>query len=137
MTDTKHPAGHVLQAYHDGELDPSAAAEVAAHCESCEACRAELAELERVSRVLAGAPAPELPRSVWQRVRPDRAAEARFRPGLAIAACAAGIALGVLLGPIPFGEETTETERAWTETATILGGDATASLLDVYQSGLE
>lgn len=138
MNESKHPAGHVLQAYNDGELDPSAAGEVADHCKHCEICRTELAELEGMGRLLAGIPAPELPKSVWHSVRPGRERESRFiRPALAVAACAAGIIIGVLLGPVKFSAEETVVETAWSETVTVWNVDASSSLLDVYQTEQE
>jgi anti-sigma factor RsiW len=137
MNETKHPAGHVLQAYNDGELDPSAAGEVADHCEHCEVCRSELAELEGMGRLLAGIPAPELPQSVWHSVRPRREREFRLRPALAVAACAAGIIIGVLLGPVRFSAEEAAVETAWSETVTVWSGDVSSSLLGVYQTEQE
>lgn len=137
MNDSNHPAGHVLQAYHDGELDATAAADVSAHCKDCATCRAELAELDDVGRMLAGAPTPELPRSVWPRVRPERQRESRLRPTFvlaSIAACAAGIVMGILWGPIQFSAEETGTDLAWSETVTVWNGDATSPLLAVYES---
>ena len=86
---------------------------------------------------MVGAPAPELTRSVWSRVRPGRARESRLRPALAFAACAAGVVLGVLLGPIQFGAEETGVDPAWSETATVWSADATAPLLAVYQTEQE
>ncbi len=137
MSNTKHPVGHVLQAYHDGELDASAAAAVADHCEHCAACSAELAELEQLGQLLASTPTPELSRTVWHRVRPGRVRRSRLRPALAFAACAAGVIVGILLGPIRFDAQVTGTELAWSETATVWNNDATSSLLTVYQSGQE
>jgi anti-sigma factor RsiW len=138
MTDSEHPAGHLLQAYHDGELDAASAADVATHCERCADCRHELADLELVGAMLASARAPELPRTVWHRVRPGRKArESRLKPSLAIAAGAASVVLGVLLGPIQFAEEETGTELAWSETVTVWSDDATAPLLSIYDSELE
>ena len=107
-----------------------------AHCEQCDACRAELAELDLTEQLLAGAPAPELPRTVWHRVRPGQAPEPRFKPAFGIAACAAGIVLGVLMGPIQFSAEETGTEVAWSGTVIALGQrDHVLPLLDVYQTG--
>lgn len=137
MSDTEHPAGHVLQAYNDGELNQSEAAEVAEHCEHCAICRAELGELERMGTLLADVPAPELPRSVWPSVKPGIEQESRLRPSLAVAACAAGIVLGVLMGPIRFSAEKTVDETEWSETVTVWNEEASVSLLDVYQAGQE
>lgn len=137
MNDTKHPAGHVLQAYHDGELDASGSAGVAAHCERCAACRNDLAELAQMADLLAASPAPELPRSVWHRVKPGREPESRLRPVLAFAACAAGIVLGFLVGPVRFVAEEAVAETSWSENVTVWNGEASTSLLAVYQTEQE
>jgi anti-sigma factor RsiW len=133
MSNTKHPAGHILQAFHDKELDQPAAAEVKAHCGLCDECRSELAELGRMSTLLSGAPAPELPRTVWHRVRPGRPQESRLKPVFGFAAGAAGIVLGILLGPIDFNAETTGTDLAWSENVTVWDNGASTSLLNVFQ----
>lgn len=133
MNNQKHPAGHILQAYHDRELDPVAAAEVKAHCGICDDCRSELVELDRIGVLLAGASAPELPRTVWHRVRSGHQQESRFKPAFGVAACAAGIALGFLLGPLEFNAEKSDTVLAWSETATVWDSGASTSLLDVFQ----
>ncbi len=135
MSGSKHPAGHVLQAYHDGELDVPNSTEVAAHCEQCAACRAELGELAGIAAMLAKAPAPELPRTVWHRVKPGRAQESRLRPTLALAACAAGMAIGVLLGPIQLKTEKVITDQTWSTSVAVWNSSTTSSLLSVYQSG--
>jgi anti-sigma factor RsiW len=137
MNVQQHPPGHVLQAYHHDELDPSTAAEVAAHCEGCATCREELTELEQMERLLAGDPTPELPRTVWHRVRPDRTREPRFKPIFAVAACAAGVILGVLIGPLSFALDESSPESAWSETMSVWSGEATVPLLGVFQSGQE
>ena len=137
MADSKHPAGHVLQAFHDGELAGILAAEVGRHCGQCEACRAELAELELTEKLLAGFRAPGLPRTIWHRVKPGRRSEPRFKPVFGLAAGAAGIILGILLGPNQTGSETTHNELAWSETVTVWTGSATSPLLAVYQVGRE
>lgn len=137
MTDSKHPAGHVLQAFHDGELDQILAAEVEEHCGQCETCRAELAELELTVQFLAGSPAPELPRTVWHRVKPGRRSEPRFKPVFGLVAGAAGIVLGILLGPIQTGSETATNELAWSESVTVWTGSETSPLLAVYQTRQE
>src|SRR5690349_109562 len=43
-----------LEAFHDGELDPSQAKAVAEHLQSCTRCSAELAEIRRISALLSG-----------------------------------------------------------------------------------
>ncbi len=135
MSGSKHPAGHVLQAYHDGELDSPISAEVAAHCEQCAACQAELGELAGIEAMLAKAPAPELPRTVWHRVRPGRPRESRLRPVLALAACAAGMVIGVLLGPVQLKTENVITDQTWSTSVAVWNNSTTSSLLAVYQPG--
>lgn len=137
MTDSKHPAGHMLLAFHDGELDQVLAAEVEEHCGQCEICRAELAELELTEKMLARSPAPELPRTVWHRVKPGRRSEPRFKPVFGLVAGAAGIVLGILLGPIQTGSESATNELAWSENVTVWSASATSPLLAVHQTGQE
>ncbi|MCP4574030.1 MAG: hypothetical protein GY838_16850 [bacterium] len=137
MNETRHPAGHVLQAYHDGELPANEDAAVAAHCEDCPTCRTELEELAAMTGLLAASPTPELPRTVWHRVRPGRAKESRLRPAFGLAACAAGIILGFLVGPIRIAAEESSAESSWSESVTVWSGQASTSLLAVYQTGQE
>lgn len=137
MSEPKHPDALALQACHDGELDPAAATAIAAHCARCAACRTELEELARVAQLLSASTVPELRRSVFPQVRPGRAREARLRPALGFAACAAGIVLGVLLGPIRFHPEATDSDASWTGSLAVWSGDATSPLLAVYRSGQE
>ena len=137
MNDATHPEGQVLQAYHDGELEASAAADVAEHCRNCESCRAELDQLRELGRMLAGVETPEMSRSVWQNLQRGREREVRIKPLFAMAACAAGIVLGVLMGPLQLGESTAADELTGTETLNVWNAEATSSLLGVYESGLE
>jgi len=43
-----------LEAFHDGELSPSAAKAVAEHLQSCTRCSAELSEIRKISAVMGG-----------------------------------------------------------------------------------
>lgn len=133
MPSERHPDGLELQAYFDGELDPAQARAVQAHCETCPECRTELGALSEVSALLLSTPAPELPRPIWGEVRPMGEAEFRFKPLWGAAACAAGIALGVLIGPtsVLTGGDAAETE--WTQTSSLWSGETTSSLLGVYE----
>ena len=140
----EHPAGHVLQAYHDGELGAAEAETVAAHCAACAACRAELAELKRMGELLAATPAPAAARSVWPRLQAARRdadrADLRLGPAfaaLAAAACVAGLVIGIWFGPIQVSAEKADSELAWSASSTIWNGDTDASLLDVFTSGQE
>lgn len=135
MKHSTHPAGHILQAYHDGELDLSLVAEVKAHCQECQACQSELADLEQVAQLLAASTAPELPRTVWHRVRPGRPSETRFKPIFGLAAGAVGIVLGLLLGPVQFDLEKAGGDLAQAETVDLWDAGTTSPLLAVFQSG--
>ncbi|MBK7701782.1 MAG: hypothetical protein IPI34_02245 [bacterium] len=137
MSGTDHPTGDVLQAYRDGELEPSAAAGVAAHCGRCEACRSELSDLERVVRLLTDVRTPELPRPVWPRVRPGQVREPGFRPVFGVTACAIGVVLGILIGPVQFDSEATSAAPAASGTVAVWNGSATSPLLAVYLNGRE
>ncbi len=138
MNDVRHPAGHELQAYHDGELAAEASAHLAAHCEGCEACRARMADLERVDGLLAGIDAPDMPRSVWPGIAVRQRKDAgRLGPAFgfaAAAACAAGLVIGILVGPVQFSAETTTDEVTWTGPSSLLEGGSGSSLLSVYQA---
>lgn len=89
----------------DGELDPQAAADVAAHLETCPVCRAQ-AEAEGALRVrLRSLPAPELPAGLEARVREAQRARPRAVPVAARWALplAAALLVGVWLrGYAPF-----------------------------------
>lgn len=135
MKPTDHPVGHVLQAFHDGELGGNERAAVEAHCERCADCRNELAELKKTAALLASAPAPELPRTVWHRIKPNRSREPRLKPAFAFAAGAAGIALGVLIGPIQTTTTAEDDTMTWSESATFWDGATTAPLLEVFPTG--
>ena len=142
MKETKHPAGHELQAYHDGELGTDARARLADHCERCARCRAELDELERMDGLLNGLDAPELPRSVWPHVAAAHRSANRGRLGTAFgfaatAACAAGLAIGILLGPVDFGTESATEVTAWSGPASLLSGGSGSTLFEFYQSSVE
>lgn len=52
------PQASWLGAYHDGELDARASADVEAHLGACPACAEEMARLVRVSQLLARAARP-------------------------------------------------------------------------------
>ena len=137
MTHSKHPNGDQLQAFHDGELSASVTNELDEHCRQCQTCRNILAELDQTDQLLARIPTPELPRTVWHRVQSERRDERRLKPVFGIAACVAGIVLGVLVGPIQFSSEETSSDLAWSDSVSLWSGNTTTSLLTVYQTGQE
>ncbi len=100
MTDHRHPAGPDLMAWRDDELPPPAAQAIADHVAACAACRAEVQALDQARGLLAGDPAPPLA-PAWPRIAASRARDDRLgRPfaWAAAAACAAGLAAGLLVG---------------------------------------
>ena len=65
-----------ISAWHDGELPPAEAQELAQHMAECPACRHELERLQGLSKWLSSAPGPEIPAGALdrlrRRVRPQR-----------------------------------------------------------------
>ncbi len=65
-----------ISAYHDGELPPPEAEELAEHIRHCSACRQELERLQALSNWLAAAPAPDVSpgalRRLHRSLRPRR-----------------------------------------------------------------
>lgn len=72
--------GDRLTAYHDGELDALARADVERHIRDCPSCRAELAELSAMSGLFAQAERPGLSQIARRRLhdRADRVMQADF-----------------------------------------------------------
>jgi hypothetical protein len=64
-----------LGAYHDGELDSPAAAEMERHVGGCASCQAELSRLRGLSRLMGG----------WQPPQPSPCAMRRFHATAALA----------------------------------------------------
>ena len=91
-----------ISAWHDGELPPPEAQELAQHVAECPACRHELDSLGGLSRWLSSAPIPEIPAAALSRLRygfrPQRD-RAILRTARALTAVAAAvlIACSVLL----------------------------------------
>jgi hypothetical protein len=55
-----------LSAYHDGELSPDVAAEVAAHLTVCSPCAAELASFSKLSHMSRRLTDPPVPTHMWE-----------------------------------------------------------------------
>jgi len=53
-------------AYHDGELSPVEAAEVAAHLTECSFCAAEVASFTKLSRMSRQLTDPPVPGKMWE-----------------------------------------------------------------------
>ena len=133
MTMNSHPEGQILQAYHDGELTAAEGAEVRAHCEVCAECRSQLADLEMMNSLLGRVEAPVMSGSVWPRIQASEDRSIAIKPAWGLVACAAGIVLGFLLGPLQSSQDNAVTNLAWSENVTVWNTDATSSLLGVFQ----
>lgn len=91
-----------ISAWHDGELPPAEAQELAQHMAECPVCRHELERLKGLSSWLSSAPIPEIPAAALDRlrhsVRPQRdRVILRTVKVLTAAAAAVLIACSVLL----------------------------------------
>lgn len=90
-----------LQRYLDGEMLAGDAREVAAHLQICAACRQECGALSALWQSVTSAVAPAPAVSVWPALAARRAGRQRaasspwLRGGLAAAALAAGLMLGL------------------------------------------
>jgi anti-sigma factor RsiW len=146
---------HVLDRIHaclDGELAPVEDEAVRAHCRLCAGCGSVFAQNERVQAALiddarAAHDAAVVEPSVWPAVRARLRERRRPRFGFVMiatssAAAAAGLVIGVLLGPGTelFNRSTGQTQAStqwtqegWTEIGSLLA-DGTTTLDNVYLS---
>lgn len=139
MTPHEHPPGLVLQTFFDNELEATEAAAIAEHCASCVSCGKVLAELQRVQDQLQACAPQTNPAPVWSHVadRVGGGTSRRFGPAWTfgtVAACAAGIALGVLLGAPAGNNSVEQSATPWSSTASMLSGEDESSLIDVYSA---
>ena len=58
-----------IGAYHDGELSPDEAEDLARHIRQCPLCRQELERLQTISNWLSSSPAPGIPAAALARLR--------------------------------------------------------------------
>ncbi len=135
----KHYSQHI-QAYISDELDSRSRAEMEAHLAGCSTCARELAEQRVLWESLDSLAAPAAGASVWPSVqaRTTRSAKGWFfgstgwaRSGLAAAAVAAGLMLGVLIpggGGVGAGDalatDLDEAETLWISGTTLEDGQS-------------
>jgi anti-sigma factor RsiW len=136
MTDRRHPSGSELMAWRDGELPTAAADALAAHVAVCTACSGEVQALDAARALLAGDPAPPLA-PTWPKIAAARNSRDRLGRSFAwaaAAACAAGVALGLLVGspPQPSGVEDAD---AWSTNLPLWPGSGSEQLLDMFSAG--
>ncbi len=124
-----------LQAVADGEIGGPEAESLLAHCGGCDRCRRELDGIRRVPAARAAGRGDEAPDPVWPRLAAARSSRRPLRVGPvlaagAVAACAAGVALGLFVGRTPDKAAGAEGTLLWTDTAG-------ASLLDIFETGFD
>lgn len=129
-----------IQAYVAGELDPDQKASVKEHLAACEECRAEVARSRDLWDLLGAAEKrPPQTVSVWPAVQARTLGLSdgsrawffgngpRMRTGLATAAVAAGLVVGVL-APAGSGEQTAingaVTDASWLRDSSWLSGSS-------------
>ena len=142
MNGNDHPQGPVLQAYFDGELSPAEAATVEAHGRVCGECREVLAELAAVQERLAFDRPSTIQAPMWPAVaaRVERESSHRLGPAFtfgAVAACAAGIVLGLLVGTPSASQQASSEQVVWTSASQLWSESGSTSLLDVYSGSRE
>jgi len=136
-----------LQAWLDGEVPPAEAERLLAHCAGCAACGRALAEAERLLGALdrdaaalneerAGQP------SLWPAVRARTTASAHRRLGpwmalTASTAAAAGLLIGVLLGPREgawgsVGQASAEFSDDWSDVGSLVADGSISTLDRIY-----
>ena len=113
-----------LQAYLDGELPPPVAHQVREHLQACADCCRELAAIEQTWSAVDRARRSELTSDLWPAVAarlPGRQRGAHaiwWRTGLATAAAAAGLLLGLQLDRVLTGSVTQSTRPIASTTST-------------------
>jgi len=89
-----------VQAYYDGELEPSLARSFEAHLERCAECRGLLDELQDLSSMLIRAPRREIPALAVNRIVHNAWHGARDRGVLRIAGWLTAAAAALLVGSL-------------------------------------
>ncbi len=123
----------------DGVLPEAEAANVRAHCEVCSDCGRVWREIQAVWEELAAAPAPHLAHSVWPSLadRLDHRSRRWQRlstTGLAMAATAGGLVIGLWLGQPHIGEGESDGWSTLIEEGALLVEGSTWTLDRIYLS---
>jgi anti-sigma factor RsiW len=95
--DVMHPTEREIQAYLDGELEPSRMAEVETHLQGCPSCTAQWRALRAVVASIETLPSQPLQRDLAPAILAAIRPRTRFSFGLPLWATAQAIAAGVLL----------------------------------------
>ena len=102
MTETNHPIdNHQLQAYLDGELEPSLVNTIQSHLETCSDCREELAHLQSLQTQLEILPdinlSRDLSKGVISQIKDERSLSPAITWTILVEAVAVGAVIGALI----------------------------------------
>ncbi len=140
MRERENHVADRLQALVDGELSPEEERTVRDHCEQCERCGSLLREVEDVYRRLGDLPPADLEESLWPVVQGRlRGRTARRSLPFAVGAsamAAAGILIGLLLGPASGTDPAAGGETTWAEMGSLFD-ESTVPTLDTVYLGLD
>ena len=134
---TNHPESHQLLAFLDGELSKQEANEVKSHADSCPQCQNTLADFSSIQDLVQTAKPQLKPQPVWASVARRREKDQSWQPSVSlvfgtVAACAAGLALGLLMGEPKDAGSLVEETKAWASTDYLWSGSDSPSLYNVF-----
>ncbi len=139
MNDTYHPEDDQLLAYHDEELATAEATLIKEHCEVCSLCRQTLTGFAAVQEMIQTNIPDQTPLPVWPAVARGRKDNLHqiITPSLVfstIAACAAGIAIGFLLGAPQSGNTMTQGTETWSSVDYLWSSEDSPSLFTKFST---
>jgi len=137
MNHNTHPEEQVLLAFFDEELAADKASQVKIHCESCAECQQILTDFAAVQEMVQSNIPVQKPQPVWSAVASKQGGFQHdgFQPALVfgtIAACAAGLALGLFMGEPQGGGYTNKGTEAWASADYLWSGTDSPSLFVVF-----
>ena len=140
MNHNQHPDSLQLMAFFDGELNAEDDTRLQEHLKACPECRQELENFGDVTNLIQMDAEQPAPQPVWPFVAAQLAEKKKrqFTPTFAFgtaAACAAGLALGLLMGEPVQNEQltqTTQVERAWATADFLWSGSDSPTLFTVF-----
>ena len=137
MTHKEHPDSQRLMAFLHGELAEAEASLVQDHCSSCAECRQVLDGFGAVQNLLQADIADQKPQPVWPVVAREMSQNRGrvFSPSFVfgtVAACAAGIAMGLLMGSPSNTMVTEQGNEAWASANYLWSGTDSPSLFQVF-----
>jgi anti-sigma factor RsiW len=139
MNHNHHPEEYRLLAFLDEELEAGEASLVRDHLEVCDQCRQTLADFSAVQEMVQCNIPQQTPQPVWSAIATKRSFknEKNLTPSLVfgtLAACAAGIALGFLLGAPQGGNTAVQGTEAWASADYLWSEADSPSLFTTFSS---